>query len=154
MPWLPFPYGYQRWSCSSFQEACQGPQAPLRLKASKLDIIKSNEEISRIFSSSRRYSNQFATFIVENKKNKPAGGNAIEHDHSGRVAFIAGKKLGNAVWRNSAKRRMREIYRSHSQLLNNVDVLFIARSPILDASYSKVLSTCEQTMKRISHENG
>lgn len=120
-----------------------------------MDIIKSNAEISRIFSSKRRYSNQFATFIVEEmERNSQTDGETKEHDPSGRVAFIAGKKLGNAVWRNSAKRRMREIYRANSSLMEGKNVLFIARSPILSASYSKVLNTCEQTMKRISHERG
>ena len=123
--------------------------------AEKLDIIKSNTEISRIFKSNRRYSNQFASFIVEKRGSNEALVDSEEkHDPKGRVAFIAGKKLGNAVWRNSAKRRMREIYRANSQLLGDLNVLFIARSPILKASYSKVLTTCEQTMKRISNENG
>lgn len=155
MPWLPFSYGHQGRPCSAFEKACEGTQAPLRLGNPALDIIKSNTEISRIFSSNRRYSNQFATFIVfdcvdeSREKEKP-----LQHDPRGRVAFIAGKKLGNAVWRNSAKRRMREIYRARANLLEGVDVLFIARSPILKASYSKVLSTCEQTMKRIFDENG
>lgn len=155
MPWFPFAYGHQGRPCGAFEKACEGTQAPLRLRNFALDIIKSNTEISRIFSSNRRYSNQFATFIVESCKDesheteKPS-----QHDPRGRVAFIAGKKLGNAVWRNSAKRRMREIYRSRPELLQGVNVLFIARSPILKASYSKVLTTCEQTMKRIFDENG
>ena len=123
--------------------------------AEKLDIIKSNAEISRIFKSNKRYSNQFASFIVEKSCSDGAHGETDEeHDPQGRVAFIAGKKLGNAVWRNSAKRRMREIYRANPHLLDGLNVLFIARSPILKVSYSKVLTTCEQTMKRISNENG
>lgn len=120
-----------------------------------LDTIKSNAEISRIFSSKRRFSNQFVTFVVAEDKEIEYGGESLEeHDPRGRVAFIAGKKLGNAVWRNAAKRRMREIYRANSSLLAGKDLLFIARRPIMDASYSKVLDTCEQTMKRISHEKG
>lgn len=123
-------------------------------KVRKLDIIKSNEEISRIFKSRKRYSNKFVNFIVDDSSQGSTSESANEHDPRGRVAFIAGKKLGNAVWRNSAKRRMREIYRANSQLLEGVRVLFVARAPILDASYSKVLDTCERTMKRISDENG
>lgn len=120
-----------------------------------LDTIKSNAEISRIFSSRRRYSNQFATFVVADGQETSHKDEGLEeHDPCGRVAFIAGKKLGNAVWRNAAKRRMREIYRANSSLMAGKDILFIARGSIMDASYSKVLSTCEQTMKRISHEKG
>lgn len=120
-----------------------------------MDTIKSNSEISRIFSSRRRYSNQFATFIVEEAKElRTDEGKAKQHGPRGRVAFIAGKRLGGAVWRNSAKRRMREIYRANSSFLEGLDVLFVAKKPILTASYSKVLTTCEQTMRRIGNENG
>ena len=110
-----------------------------------METITSSREISQAFSEGRRIHTRYLTLIVIPAK---------QHDQNGRVAFIAGKKLGNAVWRNAAKRRMREIYRANSSLLAGKDLLFIARRPIMDASYSKVLDTCEQTMKRISHEKG
>lgn len=69
-----------------------------------------------------------------------------QHDRPGRVAFIAGKKNGNAVWRNAAKRRMREIYRTLEGDWKKYDLLFIARSSILNASYSKVLNACDKTL--------
>ena len=115
-----------------------------------LDTIKSNDEISRIFSSGKRYSNPYATIIAVKARSASSGKKPDEqHDLTGRVAFIAGKKHGNAVWRNSAKRRLREIYRAHAELLNEYDVLFVARSGILASSYSKVLDACEQTMKKL-----
>lgn len=114
-----------------------------------MDTIKSNEEISRVFSEGKRYSNPYATFIAVKAQNALSEKDGIrQHDPCGRVAFIAGKKNGNAVWRNGAKRRLREIYRAHSISLRNLDILFIARRPILDESYSKVLQACERTLKR------
>lgn len=124
-----------------------------------MDTIKSNEEISKIFSIGKRFSNPYMVFIVT-KQRKPLSkiDENSKHDLNGRVAFIAGKKLGNAVWRNSAKRRLREIYRNYQGFLGKFDILLVARSPLLNASYSKVLDTCEQTlgkMKKILEvENG
>ncbi len=74
----------------------------------------------------------------------------VEHDREGRVAFIAGKKHGNAVWRNAAKRRLRELYRHLEGDWKNYDVLFIAKSGILNDSYSKVLSACDKTLKNVN----
>ncbi len=74
-----------------------------------------------------------------------------QHDHDtshGRVAFIAGKKLGNAVWRNSAKRRMREIAQAYGAPWDGYDVVFLARSPLLKASYSKVNKTCSKALSK------
>ena len=77
----------------------------------------------------------------------------VQHDHIGRVAFIAGKKWGNAVWRNSSKRRLREICRCLGGPWPSFDVIFIAKSTIMDASYSKVLNACEKTLARGLHDD-
>lgn len=74
-----------------------------------------------------------------------------QHDHDlshGRVAFIAGKKSGNAVWRNGAKRRMREIARAYGAPWEGYEVVFLARNPILKASYSKVSNACEKALSK------
>lgn len=119
-------------------------------KGRELDTITSNDEISRIFSSGKRYSNPYATIIAVKARSASSGEKPDDqHGLSGRVAFIAGKKHGNAVWRNGAKRRLREIYRANAGLLGDYDVLFVARSGILAPSYSKVLNACEQTMKKL-----
>ena len=111
-----------------------------------LPTIKAPSDISRMFSSGSRVSNRYITFIYSNIDLND------KHDRKGRVAFIAGKKNGNAVWRNSAKRRMREIYISQRHKLENIDILFIAKPPLLEDSYSKVLKTCETTINRIGQK--
>lgn len=115
-----------------------------------MDTIRSNDEISRIFSSGKRLSNPYVTVIAVPARSAHSGrGDNEQHGLHGRVAFIAGKKHGNAVWRNAAKRRLREICRAYSGDLGGHDILFVAKSGILNASYSKVLSTCEQTLKKL-----
>jgi len=111
-----------------------------------LKTIKSNEEISTIFSQGKRLSNRFITVIIKDES-------SIEHDRDGRVAFIAGKKHGNAVWRNAAKRRLRELNRHLEGDWKDYDVLFIAKSSILHDSYSKVLSACDKTLKNVKRKS-
>jgi len=78
-----------------------------------------------------------------------------KHGCDGRVAFIAGKKLGNAVWRNRAKRRMRAICRDLKKTWPGYDVVFLAKSRILTSSYTKVLVSCNDaiTEEGLWHEN-
>ena len=71
-----------------------------------------------------------------------------DHDLHGRVAFIAGKKLGNAVWRNAAKRRLRALVCDLGGPGAGWDVVISARSAILKASYSKVSHACEKALEK------
>ncbi len=108
--------------------------------------IKSSADVSRLFSQGKRFGTPFATVIV--LKNE-------QHDHGfhGRVAFIAGKKLGNAVWRNAAKRRLRAIVCDLGGPWEGYDVVISARSPILKASYSKVSEACEKALVKAGLSN-
>lgn len=105
-----------------------------------MDTITSSADISYLFAQGKRSHTPYLTLIVlRNEK---------QHDLRGRVAFIAGKKLGNAVWRNAAKRRMREVCRSVGGPWVGYDVIFLAKSNILKASYSKVHSACVSAIEK------
>ena len=108
-----------------------------------MDIIKSSAEISEMFSRGKRIHTPFLTIVYASEKTE----GAVQHDLRGRVAFIAGKKHGNAVWRNSAKRRMRAICRELQGPWAGYDVIFLAKSPITRASYSKVLTACAKVVE-------
>ena len=105
------------------------------VSVSKIETIRSKDEISRIFHEGRYVKTAYVTFIVE-------------HGQSGRVAFIAGKKLGGAVVRNRLKRRLRSLCRDLGGPWQNYDVIFLAKSALKDANYSKVLKSCEQLRKK------
>lgn len=105
--------------------------------------IKSSADISSLFSQGKRFSTPFLTVLVLKRSD--------QHDHEsdhGRVAFIAGKKLGCAVWRNSAKRRMRAVAHDLGAPWEGYDVAFLARAPLMKASYSKVSKTCEKALQK------
>lgn len=96
-----------------------------------METIKSSTEISYIFANGKRFTASSIVLLVQKK---------AQHDQQGRVAFVAGKKLGNAVWRNSAKRRMRAICHDLGGPWKGYDVVFIARNSTTSSDYSKVLS--------------
>lgn len=106
-----------------------------------LDTIKSSADISLLFARGKRLHTPYLTFIVLRTEK--------QHDPRGRVAFIAGKKLGNAVWRNNAKRRMRAICRDLGGPWPGSDVIFLAKSNIGRVSYSKVLAACSAASERL-----
>ncbi|MCI9261389.1 ribonuclease P protein component [uncultured Adlercreutzia sp.] len=114
-----------------------------------METIKSSTDISELFAKGKRIKTPFVTFIVGKHSPEKSSRDDERHGPSGRVAFIAGKKLGNAVWRNAAKRRMRALCRELEGPWHGYDVVFLAKSNICQASYSKVLKTCEEALRRL-----
>lgn len=90
--------------------------------------IKSNADISTVFTHGKRYNCSGMTLIVLE----------AQHDPSGRVAFIAGKKNGNAVWRNAAKRRMRALCVELDGPWQGFDIIFLAKRNILKVPFQKL----------------
>lgn len=103
-----------------------------------LGTIKSSTEISYLFSHGKRHATPYGMIIVMR--------GATEHGPSGRVAFIAGKKNGNAVWRNAAKRRMRAVCHDLGGPWADLTVIFVANRKTTRATYSKVLAACKRVM--------
>lgn len=59
--------------------------------------------------------------------------------HENRVGITVSKKLGCAVVRNRARRRLRECYRIHeAQLRPGYDVVIVARTRCVDAPFSRL----------------
>lgn len=80
--------------------------------------IKSSHEIGLVLKEGTRKNSPFFTLY---SKATPA-----QRDHSGRVAFIAGKRHGNAVWRNRSKRLLREGLLASGIVLPGTDLVLVA----------------------------
>ena len=140
MPWFPCSYGDQGRPCCTRTSSRKRSQAPHRLISRTLDTIKSSSDISILFSEGRRVKTPDVMVIIKR--------NEKQHDPRGRVAFIAGKKLGNAVWRNRAKRRMRALCKDLNGPFPGYDVIFLARSSVSEADYGNMLSNLRKALVR------
>lgn len=91
-----------------------------------MSTIRSSREIDAVFRAARRVSHPLLIALIAHT---PDG-----RGPSGRVAFIAGKKLGGAVMRNRCKRVLRETARRAGGPWAGHDVLLIARPGTATAS--------------------
>jgi ribonuclease P protein component len=69
-----------------------------------------------------------------------------------RACFVASTQaVGGAVLRNRAKRRMREIFRRHQELLpRSCDLLLVARSSVIHWPYAQLERTFSDACGRIN----
>ena len=66
-----------------------------------------------------------------------------------RLGVVASRVIGNAVHRNRAKRRLREVWRlNRSQFKGDVDVILVARRSILTAPWKDVNDDLIRLAKR------
>lgn len=92
----------------------------------KVITIASSEEIGRVLKKGRRRNGGLLSvcylprFVSEAREEPEA--------LVGRAAFIAGKKLGGAVWRNRSKRVLRAALREAGGTRAGYDLLLIANA--------------------------
>ena len=91
-----------------------------------MGTIKSSREIDTVFRGARRSAHPI---IIVLATPTPEG-----RGRAGRVAFIAGKKLGNAVVRNRSKRVLRASASRCAGPWEGYDILLVARPATRDAS--------------------
>lgn len=90
------------------------------------------------------------------KKNKKAYSKSFlllisKKDHNltdPMIAFVASKKVGNAVYRNSAKRRMRAIVKEYLGQIKSKKIIFILNNNIHSQTYSQLKGEVEIAFKR------
>ena len=90
-----------------------------------MSTIKSSREIDTIFRDAKRVAQSLLIVLVGRT---PEG-----RGRSGRVAFIAGKKLGGAVLRNRNRRVLRGSVRRVGGPWSGWDVVLIARTGTAEA---------------------
>lgn len=71
-----------------------------------------------------------------------------QHGQIGRVVFIAGKKQGNAVWRNRAKRRMRAVASALDFPVKGYDIGMVARRGIDTIPFSRLYDEGTKAIQR------
>lgn len=87
--------------------------------------LKNSQEIDRLFAEGRRVSNPALLVLAVRRSDAAA---------RGRIMFVAGKRLGNAVLRNRSKRVLREAARRAAGPWQGWDVALIARAATAGAT--------------------
>jgi len=66
-----------------------------------------------------------------------------------KVGYSVSKKIGKAVVRNKIKRVFRETYRHNKdKLVTGIDIVLIARKPIVDANYQQIEKSLNRLFKK------
>jgi ribonuclease P protein component len=100
--------------------------------------LKAESDVQRVWQEGRAFAHPLVILRV-----RPNGMS------QSRAAFVAGKRLGNAVLRNRAKRRLREALRPYFvQIPAGFDFVLIARGNIADAPFTDITQAVEQLLKR------
>jgi len=66
-----------------------------------------------------------------------------------KIGFTASKKVGNAVYRNRAKRRLRALFMEFSSEINSGTYILVAKEPIRNISYETLKSDLKKAFKRV-----
>lgn len=65
-----------------------------------------------------------------------------------KIGFTATKKIGNAVKRNRAKRRLRALFCEYSNSLKDGTYIFVAKQSIYESSYEKLQNDFKKIITR------
>jgi len=74
----------------------------------------------------------------------------FERPGTGRVAVVAGKRIGDAVERNRARRVLRAAWRRLAPLAHARDAVLVARTPIAGASSTDLAGEMEALMEEVT----
>lgn len=107
--------------------------------------LKQNREFRRLYSKGKTASHQpVAVYCRKNKRLRGVN----------RLGLSVSAKLGNAVWRNRAKRRLREAYRlSEPGLGRGFDIIIVARSGVNAARFSDIGRALAKCFARVGVTN-
>ncbi|MDR1451449.1 MAG: ribonuclease P protein component [Helicobacteraceae bacterium] len=68
------------------------------------------------------------------------------------VGFVASKKVGNAVKRNYARRRLREIFRAESRAAPPGRYALVAKKPVTEIDFGAIREQFGRVIKQISRK--
>ena len=104
-----------------------------------MKTIKSKQEFERVFRGGKRVNHPAVRLTV--RKTDDCG--------DGRLAFVAAKRLGNAVYRNRCKRVLRAAAREAEYPPAGYDVILFSTNLTHDSSSGDVAKALRKLAKRI-----
>ena len=86
-----------------------------------LERLHSPTDFNRVLKTGKKIKTAFVIICVLKRK---------DNNEIRRLGLITSRKVGNAVLRNSAKRKLREIFRTNKHRLTpGLDIIFILKPP-------------------------
>lgn len=105
----------------------------------KISSLKLNSQFRRLYKKGK--SVVTPTMVIYAAKNR---------EDNIRLGITAGKKVGGAVERNRAKRRIRELFRnSMADLRDGYDFCIVARAFAVKAPYQKLVYDFNTSLKKL-----
>ncbi|MFT7860723.1 MAG: ribonuclease P protein component [Sulfurimonas sp.] len=102
----------------------------------EFDIVKLHKEFRYIYNKGKNQHSKSVVLFY------------IPHKGVRKVGFTATKKIGNAVQRNRAKRRMRALFREFSPQLQEGSYIFVAKAAILTTPYKNLQYEFQKVLTR------
>ncbi len=102
--------------------------------------IKKGNEISDLFNSGERVSFKYF-YVFYFLSDDP------------RIAFIAGKKLGNSVTRNHLRRKLKRLYIENNFWFQNKKAIIVAKHSLLSANDKEIKRNFKKVVNRIDKSN-
>ncbi len=117
-------------------------------KGLKIETLKKRSDFLRIAGAGQKWVTP--AMIVQTCENSAVDGDVI------RVGFTASKKVGNAVKRNHAKRRLREAAKQVMKISadKNHDYVLIARHQIAEIKFKELIRDLKWALKRLHKAAG
>jgi ribonuclease P protein component len=106
-----------------------------------VSTIKSSREIDTMFRGATKAANPVVMVLVARTP--------VQRGRAGRVAFVAGKRLGNAVFRNRCRRVLRESVRRCGGPWPEWDVVVVARAKTAATGPDELDSAVRAVLERV-----
>ncbi|RLA75074.1 MAG: ribonuclease P protein component [Epsilonproteobacteria bacterium] len=98
--------------------------------------IKSKKEFNKLYATKKKFHTDSFVFFY------------IKHDCL-KLGFVASKKVGNAIKRNKAKRRLRAMILRHDKNLKTGSYLFVAKHNINDTNSQTLKKQFDFVFKKV-----
>lgn len=104
----------------------------------KINILKKNEEFTRIIKSTKAYKNKYYIIYLEWTNNDIYN-----------FGLSVGKKIGNAVNRNKYKRRLKNII-DEKDYKKNFNCIIILKKEVLDITFDEMRKSLFELFEKIN----